>query len=166
MAEDNDVREMAMTTRRECLLMTAGALLFGLPGRTLGAASRPAQGDNAIEIWKSPTCGCCRLWVDHMRAHGFLPSVHDVADVTPFKRKLGVPLALESCHTAVVAGYAVEGHVPADVVRHLLKTRPNVAGLAVPGMPMGSPGMEGPRKEPYNVVLFDKAGNTSVFAKR
>jgi hypothetical protein len=151
-----------MTTRRDLLKITVGTLLAGVPARVIAGA----QSGNAIEVWKSPACGCCRLWVDHMRANGFQPTVHDVPDVVPVKRKLGVPSALESCHTAVVGGYAVEGHVPADVVRQMLKQRPQIAGLAVPGMPMGSPGMEGPRKDPYNVVAFERNGRTSVFARR
>jgi hypothetical protein len=101
-----------------------------------------------------------------MEKNGFRPRVHDVNDVSPYKRKYGVPAALESCHTAVVGGYALEGHVPADLVRQILTQKPNIAGLAVPGMPMGSPGMEGPRKDNYDVIAFDKTGKTSVFAKR
>jgi hypothetical protein len=153
-----------MTTRREWLRLAAGAFILGTPALSLPA--RLAADDNDIDVWKSPTCGCCRLWVDHMRANGFRPRVQDVPDVTPFKRKYGVPAPLESCHTAVVAGYALEGHVPADVVRQLLKQRPRVVGLAVPGMPMGSPGMEGPRKDKYDVIAFEKGGKTSVFARR
>jgi hypothetical protein len=151
-----------MTTRRNVLLALLGTAAAGLPRPLFGS-----QSSTAIEVWKTPTCGCCRLWVDHMQANGFRPTVHDVPDVSPMKRKLGVPAALESCHTAVVGGFAVEGHVPADVVRTMLKQRPAIAGIAVPGMPMGSPGMEqGPRKDPYNVVAFDKAGRTSIYAKR
>lgn len=149
------------TTRREWLQWSvAGLLAAG------SAAVVEAQSGTAIEIWKTPTCGCCRLWVDHIRAAGFRPTVHDLSDVSPIKRKLGVPASLESCHTAVVSGYAIEGHVPADVVHEMLKQRPKIAGLAVPGMPMGSPGMDGPRKDPYNVVAFDANGRLSVFARR
>ena len=103
-----------------------------------------------------------------MRSNGFRPVVHDVADVAPIKRKYGVPVALESCHTALVGGYAVEGHVPADVVRALLKQRPaGIIGIAAPGMPVGSPGMEmGGRKDKYDVIAFTRTGTTSVFAKR
>src|SRR5262245_58953991 len=138
-----------MTTRREWLQMTAGVVF-------LGAVQKPAGTD--IEIWKSPTCGCCEQWVAHVRANGFSPRTHDVPDVAPYKRKYGVPQALESCHTAIVGGYAIEGHVPADVIRQALAQKPQIAGLAVPGMPMGSPGMEGPRKDNYDVVAFDKTG--------
>lgn len=142
--------------------LAAGALLVAAPAGVLIAAD-----DNDIEIWKSPTCGCCGNWVTHMRSNGFRPVVHDVADVAPIKRKHGVPVALESCHTGIVGGYAIEGHVPADVVRALLKQRPAVLGIAVPGMPVGSPGMEmGARKDKYDVIAFTKAGTTSVFAKR
>jgi hypothetical protein len=148
-----------MTTRRE-VLAWFGALV-AVPSRAF------VQTGTAIEIWKSPTCGCCAQWVTHIRTNGFQPTVHDVPDVGPIKRKHGIPAALESCHTAIVGGYAVEGHVPADVIRTMLKERPAFAGIAVPGMPVGSPGMEqGSRKEPYNVVAFDKAGRTRVYAKR
>ena len=144
------------------LLALVGTLVAGLPRHAFGA-----QNETAIEVWKTPTCGCCGFWVDHMRANKFRPTVHDVPDVGPVKRKLGVPAALESCHTAVVGGYTVEGHVPADVVRTMLKERPAIAGIAVAGMPMGSPGMEqGSRKDSYNVVAFDKTGKTSIYARR
>jgi len=155
-----------MTTRREWLLLTGGVVLGAGGGRLLRAAPRLAVDDNAIEIWKSATCGCCKQWVEHMRANGFRPTTHDVLDVAPFKQKYRVPAALASCHTAVVSGYAIEGHVPADVVRQLLKERPKVLGLAVPGMPMGSPGMEGPRKDRYDVIAFADNGQTRVFARR
>ena len=142
-----------------------GALVVAVPtGLVLGAVARD---DNDIEIWKSPTCGCCGNWVTHMRTNGFRPVIHDVEDVSPIKRQHGVPVALESCHTGIVGGYAIEGHVPADVVRALLKQRPAVLGIAVPGMPVGSPGMEmGGRRDKYDVIAFTKAGTTSVFAKR
>ena len=131
-----------------------------------GGAARPAPPPVAVTVYKSPSCTCCSKWVDHMRKEGFTVTTHDVDDVAPFKRDVGVPEKLESCHTAVVGGYTIEGHVPADVVRQALKDKPKIAGLAVPGMPMGSPGMEGPRKDPYAVVAFEQNGRTSVFAKR
>src|SRR5262245_10434778 len=112
--EPRTTRDAMTTTRREWLrLSVVGVLAGGFAEPLLAQAA--AQNENAIEIWKSPTCGCCKLWVDHMRAAGFKPTVHDVNDVSPVKRKLGVPSSLESCHTGVVAGYAIEGHVPADV---------------------------------------------------
>jgi hypothetical protein len=101
-----------------------------------------------------------------MRVNGFEIRVSDVQDVSPFRRKHGVPTALSSCHTATVDGYTIEGHVPADIVRQLLKQQPRILGIAVPGMPMGSPGMEGPRKDKYDVIAFTKDGKTTVFASR
>ena len=138
-------------------------LIVQLSG-ALGLAQSPKP--VSVVVYKSPTCGCCGKWVEHMRANGFDVTVNDMPDVTPVKDKQGVPTALRSCHTAIVGNYAIEGHVPADVVKKLLKEKPNAAGLAVPGMPMGSPGMEGASKDAYNVVLFDKSGKTSVYATR
>ena len=104
----------------------------------------------------------------HLRANGYPVKTEDVEDLAPIKRKLGVPRALQSCHTAVVEGYVIEGHVPADLIDRLLAERPKVAGLAVPGMPVGSPGMEAPGQaaERYQVLAFDQKGRTSVFASR
>jgi hypothetical protein len=142
----------------------APVLLIVLLSGALGLAQAPKP--VPVVVYKSPTCGCCGKWVEHMRANGFDVTVNDMPDVTPIKDKQRVPTALRSCHTAIVGNYAIEGHVPADVVKKLLKEKPNAAGLAVPGMPMGSPGMEGASKEAYNVVLFDKSGRTSVYATR
>jgi len=115
-------------------------------------AARPA-----VTVWKSPSCGCCGAWVRHMRAAGFPVTVHDVGDVQPIKDGNGVPDALRSCHTALVDGYVVEGHVPAGDIKRLLEERPAAKGLAVPGMPSAAPGMDGPH-EPYHVVLFGSPG--------
>jgi hypothetical protein len=106
--------------------------------------------------------------VGHLRRHGFATTTRDVPDLGPIKARHGVPADLRSCHTALVAGYVVEGHVPADLIARLLRERPTVAGLAVPGMPVGSPGMEDPRGavEPYQVVTFDRSGRRGVFATR
>ena len=119
-------------------------------------------------VYKSPTCGCCGAWVKHVRAAGYEVETIDVDDVTPYKKKYGVPLELSSCHTGVIDGYAIEGHVPADLIGRLLREKPkNAKALAVPGMPMGSPGMEvGGRKDAYDVLLIDNKGNSSVYAKR
>ena len=131
--------------------------------KTTAAAAAPTP----IEVYKTPTCGCCGKWVEHMKAQGFAPTVHDLPDLSAVRAKHGVPAHLQSCHTALVSGYLVEGHVPADVIRQLLKEKPKVAGITVPGMPMGSPGMEqGGMKDPYDVLTFDRAGNTKVFARR
>jgi hypothetical protein len=120
-----------------------------------------------VDVWKSPTCGCCKDWVAHMEAAGFRVTVHETGN-GPMRERLGIPIALGSCHTARVAGYALEGHVPAADVRRLLRERPAAVGLAVPGMPIGSPGMDGPdyggRRDPYEVLLVARGGGTRVFA--
>jgi hypothetical protein len=120
----------------------------------------------AVTVYKTPQCGCCRAWVDHLREHGFEVSTHDVDDISAIKTKLGVPSDLTSCHTAVAGSYVVEGHVPADDIRKLLETKPKVAGVAVRGMPVGSPGMEVPgrKADKYDVVAYTKAGKKTVFA--
>ena len=132
-----------------------------------GSSSRAQQKPPSATVYKTATCGCCTKWVDHMRAQGFDVKVHDVDDIGGVKAKLGVPLELGSCHTAVVGGYVIEGHVPADVVKRLLRERPKVAGLAVPGMPVSSPGMEQPgRRDPYAIVSFDRAGQRKIYERR
>jgi hypothetical protein len=118
-------------------------------------------------IYKSPSCGCCKKWVDHVEANGFDTEVHDVEDVGVIKQKHKLPADLASCHTALVGGYVVEGHVPADLIHKLLKDKPALAGIAAPGMPVGSPGMEmGARKDAFDVIAFDLKGKTSVYARR
>ena len=126
-----------------------------------------AQQKPVLSVFKSPSCGCCSKWVDHMKAAGFEAKVQDVEDMSAVKEKLGITSQLASCHTAQVDGYVIEGHVPASSVQRLLKERPKVTGLAVPGMPMGSPGMEVPsgQKDAYSVVAFEKGGKTQVFEK-
>lgn len=135
---------------------------------TTDPAQAPAALDSAlpvITVYKSPTCGCCKAWVEHVKAAGFVVDVHDVADVTPVKDDAGVPGAARSCHTAIVNGYAIEGHVPAAEIKRMLSEHPAIAGLAVPGMPAGSPGMEIPGRpaEPYDVIAFTADGKTSVY---
>ncbi|MFQ5569114.1 MAG: DUF411 domain-containing protein [Rhodothermales bacterium] len=117
-----------------------------------------------VVVYKSPTCGCCGKWVDHMREAGFEVEVHDLDNLSTVKATHGVLPKVASCHTALVGGYVVEGHVPATYVKKLLEERPAVTGIAVPGMPMGSPGMEGPTSVDYDVLTFDKTGKTAVFA--
>jgi hypothetical protein len=120
-----------------------------------------------VAVYKSPTCGCCSKWIEHMQAAGFQVKSQDLEDVDQVKSTYGVPAALGSCHTALVGGYVVEGHVPADAVKRLLKEKPRAAGIAVPGMPIGSPGMEmGSRKDPYAIMLFDRDGKYEIFEKR
>ncbi|MDE3217632.1 MAG: DUF411 domain-containing protein [Gemmatimonadota bacterium] len=117
-------------------------------------------------VYANETCSCCHRWMAHLRKAGFDVQVHYVPDVTPYKTKFGVPQALWSCHTARIGRYAIEGHVPADVIRKLLAETSPTVGLAVPGMPVGAPGMEGPNPQPYQVVAFTADGRTSVFAER
>ena len=120
-----------------------------------------------IKVYKSPTCGCCALWVDHMREAGFELDVEDTDDMIGVKVDAGLPLQLQSCHTALVDGYVFEGHIPAEVIARFLAEKPSASGLAVPGMPIGSPGMEfGDRVDPYDVLRFDAAGTTSVYESR
>ena len=118
-----------------------------------------------IMVYKSPTCGCCSKWVDHLRDNGFVVKTTDLRDMRMVKSMSGVKPEHASCHTAKVDGYVIEGHVPAADIKRLLKERPAVTGLSVPGMPLGSPGMEGPRSDPYEVLTFDKQGESHVFAR-
>src|SRR5262249_32644469 len=122
------------------------------------AAPVAAESKPEIRVYKSPTCGCCEKWVEHLRAEGFAVQTNDVPDVMPIKLENGVKPEFSACHTAFVDGYVVEGHVPASDIRRLLAERPAVAGLAVPGMPIGSPGMEGSGAKPYEVLSFGAQG--------
>jgi hypothetical protein len=117
-----------------------------------------------VTVYKDASCGCCKKWVEHMQASGFTVTAHDNADMDALKDHYGVPSGVRSCHTALVGSYVVEGHVPATDVDRLLKEQPKVAGLAVPGMVMGSPGMDGPTSKPYAVLAFQKTGATTTFA--
>jgi hypothetical protein len=121
-------------------------------------------GSDSIKVYKSPTCGCCSKWIDHLRANGFEVEAVEIKSVQPVKISNGVTPELASCHTALVGGYVVEGHVPASDVRRLLEERPKISGLAVPKMPIGSPGMEGPNPERYDVIAFGGKGGPTVFA--
>lgn len=119
-----------------------------------------------VTVYKSPTCGCCAEWVTHLRDNGFPVNVEEEVNVQPVKQRLGVPRTLASCHTAVVEDYVVEGHVPAADIKRLLRDQPSLHGLSVPGMPVGSPGMEqGDYVEPYAVVGFNPQGDTTVVAR-
>ena len=155
-----------MISRREWLRMTAGGLVLGGAGATQLLAL--AQPKLEATVYKSPTCGCCTKWVEHMQKNGFTVKTHDVDDVATYKKKYGVPDRLGSCHTALVTGgYAVEGHVPADLIAKLVRERPkNIVGLAVPGMPQGSPGMETGVVDKYEILAFDRSGKTTVYARR
>lgn len=119
-----------------------------------------------VEVWKGPRCGCCQDWIGHLEANGFAVRAHDDGN-TDARQRLGVPASLGSCHTALVEGYAIEGHVPARDIRRLLDERPSAVGLAVPAMPLGSPGMDGPayagRKDPFDVLLVQRGGRSTVY---
>lgn len=130
--------------------------------RTAGAV---AVDSLLMAVYKTPTCGCCRLWVDHVRENGFHATTTDLADVSPVKATHKVPSDLQSCHTALIGGYVVEGHVPSEDIKRLLKERPDIIGLAVPGMPSGSPGMENGQVDAYEVIAMGKDGSRKVWAK-
>ena len=146
---------------RRHVLGTVGTLctLMALPA--LGASRLPE-----VQVFKSPTCGCCGNWVAHMKSAGFSVRVAEVNDAAVERKRLGMPERYGSCHTATVGGYVLEGHVPADEVKRLLAVKPKAIGLAVPGMPQSAPGMDVPgKKEPYQVLLVDASGQSSVFGR-
>jgi len=152
-----------MNERRKFITHLSALLVSG-PVAAFAEQAGAGKGP-LVRVWKSPTCGCCSKWVDHMIAAGFEVEAENVSDVGVYKQRYGLPVKLASCHTAVVEGYVVEGHVPpADVIR-LLKEKPPIGGIAVPGMPMGSPGMESPNPENYQTIAFDKDQRLSVFAE-
>jgi hypothetical protein len=142
-------------------LMAPRTLLSAMPGDQGGAPP-------VITVYKDPSCGCCKRWVKHLTKNGFVVTAHDVQDMAEIKRTMNVPNALEACHTAIVDRYVVEGHVPAAVIKKLLAEKPAILGIAVPGMPAGSPGMEvaSGATEHYDVLAFDRDGKTRVYARR
>ena len=152
-------------TRRSFRTTATTTLLAAALAVTTPYAQGKAGADRHMEVYKSPTCGCCANWVRYMQANGFTATTTDLADVTPIKVRNGVPSSAVSCHTTLVGGYVIEGHVPVEDIRRLLKERPRIVGLAAPGMPAGSPGMDLPNSPPYDVLAFDKTGKTSVFAQ-
>ena len=153
--------------------LAAPRLVRAAPGAAgtppAAAAATTAAGTTAtpVEVWKDPSCGCCHDWIEHMQANGFSFTIHDTGN-NAVRAQLGLPQKLGSCHTALVGGYLIEGHVPASDVRALLKQKPKALGLAVPGMPVGSPGMDGEvygnRRDPYDVLLVARDGSTRVFS--
>lgn len=149
-----------MNPRRRSLLL--GAVLLG--SSALPAVAAPQS--VAIQVWKDPNCGCCKDWIAHLQQNGFTASVIDQGN-NAMRSRLGIPQKYGSCHTALVQGYVIEGHVPAADIRRLLKEKPKALGLAVPGMPIGSPGMDGPvygdQRDPYKVLLIQKDGSVEVF---
>lgn len=142
--------------RRLCVLLG----LLASAGAAWAQSTLPA-----VEVFKSPYCGCCGKWVEHLQQNGFQVSTRDVNDVPAARQKLGMPDSLGSCHSARIGGYVVEGHVPAADIRRLLKERPQALGLAVPAMPPGSPGMESSRPTPFDTLLVGRDGATRVFAR-
>jgi hypothetical protein len=155
-----------MLSRREWLRYSLSGVAALVVSRELsGLAPKPIK----VTVYKSPTCGCCRQWVEYMKGKGFVVESHDVGDerLAEIKGTAGIPADLRSCHVALVGAYAFEGHVPADLVTKVLTEKPKLVGLAVPGMPAGSPGMEvGGRKDRYDVVAFAQDGKTWVYASR
>ena len=134
------------------------AMSFMLP--LAAGAAQPV-----IEVYKTATCGCCKEWVRHLEANGFTVKARDVDNPSDYREKFGIPAQYGSCHTGHVNGYAIEGHVPAADIKRLLADKPKARGLAVPAMPMGSPGMEGPRKDPFDVLLVKDGGKTAVYKR-
>jgi hypothetical protein len=155
-------RNIAPTAERRRALLCV-ALTGLLPSVAFAQASSERL---LVEVWKSPTCGCCKDWIRHLEANGFRVRTFDDGN-TDARERLGIPLRYGSCHTARVSGYALEGHVPAREIRRLLKEKPAAVGLAVPAMPIGSPGMDGPeylgQKDPYDVLLVKRDGNSTVY---
>jgi hypothetical protein len=149
-------------SRRSAFFAIAGvasAAVVGLRAQTKPATKTP------ILVFKDPTCGCCSKWIDHINANGFAAQVTD-GDMTPVKKRYQVPRALESCHTAAVGGYVIEGHVPASDIRRLLAEKPkHILGLTIPGMPQSAPGMDVKPFHPYDVLTFDAKGQTTVYVK-
>ncbi|MBS1158683.1 MAG: hypothetical protein H6R15_1102 [Proteobacteria bacterium] len=131
----------------------------------VGTGSVRAQSLTEVEVFKSPYCGCCEKWVEHLQKNRFTVNAHNVNDVPAARKRLGMPERVASCHTARVGGYLIEGHVPAADIQRLLKEKPKAVGLAAPGMPQGSPGMETATPVPYQTLLVQADGSTTVFAK-
>jgi hypothetical protein len=165
-----------MLKLKNLAFVVAAAALCGIVYMSVGsvrlqpdlqAAAQQQPAGPMVEVFKTPTCGCCQNWVEHLRKSGFNVRTTDLNDLSEIKKSRGVPEQVQSCHTAVVGGYVVEGHVPASDIQRMLTEKPAIAGIAVGGMPTGSPGMDFPgvKAQPYNVMSFDKNGATRVFAK-
>lgn len=156
-----------VVSRRSALVTLAGLALAGPLAGRLGAMAAPHRALPKMVVYKDPNCGCCKQWVAHVQKAGFTVEAHDTSDMDTVKASMGVPAALASCHTAKVGTYVVEGHVPADLIIKMLDEKSTSRGLAVPGMPAGSPGMEmGTRKDAFDVLAFGKDGKTRVYARR
>ncbi len=145
--------------------MNRKRFLGTLLGAPLAAGIRLYAAGPSIQVFKTPTCGCCGIWVQHLKTNGFQVTVQDIADTTPVRKKARIPESMASCHTGMVEGYAVEGHVPAADIQRMLREKPKAIGLAVPGMPIGSPGMESDHSDAYSVMLVDMAGKATVYKR-
>lgn len=159
-----------MNRRLAASLVLAAAATLGSATWAIGHSEHEPEASAtaplAMTVFKDPNCGCCRAWVEYMQKHGFAVTSRDTSDVSAVKRTARVPERLYSCHTAFVNGYVVEGHVPVEDVKRMLDAKPRIAGIAVGGMPAGSPGMEVPgRKDAYEVTAFRRDGTTSLYAK-
>jgi hypothetical protein len=156
-----------MERRQFIALAALGAAATSLPQRLAALTPAVAPG-TPIKVYKSPTCGCCKSWVSYMGQNGFQVDAVDLDDnaLDAIKRRYGVPGPLQSCHTAIAGKYVVEGHVPADLVHRILRERPAALGLSVPGMVTGSPGMDGPNPQHYDVIIFQKDGSSRSYATR
>jgi hypothetical protein len=150
--------------KRSFRIFAVAVCAAALTVTTAAAPTVVAPKKPTITVYKDPSCGCCKNWIEHLIKHGYRVDAKDTPDMAQIKSTLGVPADLRSCHTAVVEGYLIEGHVPAADIDRLLAAKPTVKGLAVPGMPMGSPGMEGAMKQRYQVIAFDRNGKNRVFA--
>lgn len=142
-----------------CILLLAAGVGF------VYADQSARQTDKAITVYKSPTCGCCKGWADYLSDNGFKVRIVNEPDLSILKSHYGIQPQLQSCHTAIVDGYAIEGHVPVDDIRRLLDERPNVTGLTAPGMPAMSPGMGSLQPKGYDVLTFDRGGHTTVYSR-
>jgi len=152
-----------MLNRREWICASIAGAATLLVSRDASASEFPPS---VVTVYKDSGCECCAKWVKHLSANGFVVSVRDVGNMDEIKKTMGVPSAMQSCHTAVVDRYVIEGHVPADVIKKFLASKPTSLGLAAPGMPSGSPGMEGGRVDHYDVMVFERDGTSRVYAKR
>jgi hypothetical protein len=145
-----------------CAALAGGSILY--PAPALSDADETASAPH-VEVFKTPACGCCTKWARHLEENGFDIQITETNDLAKLKRRHGVPDDSHTCHTAVVEGYTIEGHVPAADIQRLLAERPDVTGLVVPGMPQGSPGMESPTPQPYTVFTFDESGRKAVYSR-
>ncbi|NOK63526.1 MAG: DUF411 domain-containing protein [Chloroflexi bacterium AL-W] len=158
---------MKFTTKIGTVGILIGLILVACATPIKQQTTTKSQAAQAMVVYKSPTCGCCGDWVRYAEEHGYTVTVKEMQDMTPVKAEHSIPPTMQSCHTTLIDGYVIEGHVPIEDVERLLTERPNVAGIAVPGMPVGSPGMEvaGTEPQPFDVMTFDTDGNTDVFSR-